>query len=79
MMGATAKVSVAIGEAELGWAKARARRERKSLSAVVTESLAQQRRLEALDDVIAWMSEGQKPPTPVERRAARRALRSQRP
>ena len=71
-----AKVSVAIGEAELGWAKARARRERKSLSAVVTESLATQRRLEALADVVEWMSADQKPLTPAERRDAARQLRS---
>ncbi len=74
-MGA-AKVSVAIGEIELGWAKARARRERKSLSAVVTESLAAQRRLEALGEVVAWMSAGEPPLTRTEREAARRSLRS---
>jgi len=74
-MTTTAKVSVALGRAELGWARARARREHKSLSAVVTESLAAQRRLEALGEVVAWMAEGQAPLTRAERAAARRALR----
>jgi hypothetical protein len=77
-MAATAKVSVAIGEAELGWAKARARRERKSLSSIVTESLATQRRLEALGDVVVWMSKGKPPLTKAERRTAARELRSPR-
>lgn len=40
----TAKVSVAIGEEELQWARSLARREGKSLSAVLTESLAERRR-----------------------------------
>jgi hypothetical protein len=71
-----AKVSVAIGEAELDWAKAVARRERKSLSAVVTESLAARQRLEALGEVVAWMSKGQPPLTKAERAKARRDLRS---
>ena len=75
-MGATAKVSVAIGQAELGWARARARRERKSLSAVVTETLAAQRRLEALAEVVAWMAEGQPRLTKDEIDAVGRELRS---
>lgn len=53
-----------------------ARRDRKSVSAVVTESLAAQKRLEALGEVVAWMSEGQHPATKAERASARRALRS---
>jgi len=73
-----AKVSVAIGEEELGWARSIARREHKSLSAVVTESLAAQRRLEALGEVVAWMSKRQAPLTRAERRAASRQLRSRR-
>ena len=77
-MGATAKVSVAIGHAELGWARERARRERKSLSAVLTETLAAQRRLEALAEVVAWMGEGQPPLTKTEAAAAARELRSRR-
>lgn len=77
-MAATAKVSMALGQAELGWAKARARREGKSLSAVVTESLAAQRRLEALTEVVEWMQAGQAPLSPAELRAAERSLRSRR-
>ena len=71
-----AKVSVASGEEELGWARSIARREHKSLSAVVTESLAAQRRLEALAEVVVWMSKGQAVLTNGERRTASRQLRS---
>jgi hypothetical protein len=71
-----AKVSVAIAEAELDWAKAVARRDRKSLSAVVTESLAAQRRLEALGEVVAWMSKAQPPLTKAERAKTKRELRA---
>jgi hypothetical protein len=73
-MGATAKVSVAIGRAELAWAKTLARREGKSLSAVVTESLAERRRLSALAEVVAWMAEGQPPLTAAEVNDARREI-----
>jgi len=75
-MAATAKVSVAIGKAELSWAKARAKREHKSLSAVVTETIATQRRLEALRDVVVWMQSEQAPLEPRELAAASRELKS---
>jgi hypothetical protein len=77
-VGATAKVSVALAEVELRWARARARREGKSLSAVVTETLAAQRRLEALADVVEWMQADQPPLTKAERRAADRMITSRR-
>lgn len=70
----TAKVSVAIGQHELAWARAIARRDRKSLSAVLTESLAEQKRLAALREVLAWMEEGQAPLRVDELQAARREL-----
>ena len=73
-MTATAKVSVAIGRDELAWAKTVARREGKSLSAVVTESLAERRRLTALAEVVAWMGEGLPPLTDAELNTARRAI-----
>jgi hypothetical protein len=73
-MTSTAKVSVAIGRDELAWAKALARRERKSLSAVVTESLAERRRLSALAEVVAWMGQGQPPLTEAELSGVRRAI-----
>jgi hypothetical protein len=57
----TAKVSVAIGQAELAWARERAKEQGKSLSAVLTESLAEQKRLAALQDVLDWMGEGKAP------------------
>jgi hypothetical protein len=77
-MSSTAKVSVAIGREELAWAKTLARRERKSLSAVVTESLAERRRLAALAEIVAWMGEGQPPLTDAELRAAHRELQAAR-
>jgi nucleotide-binding universal stress UspA family protein len=70
----TAKVSVAIGEDELEWARAVARREGKSLSAVLTESLAERRRLVALREVVSWMAKGEAPLTREELAAAGREL-----
>jgi hypothetical protein len=66
----TAKVSVAIGEDELEWARAVARREGKSLSAVLTESLAERRRLAALREVVSWMGQGEEPLSTEELAAA---------
>ena len=54
----------------LAWAKTLARLEGKSLSAVVTESLAERRRLAALAEVVAWMAEAQPPLTDDELNAA---------
>lgn len=68
----TAKVSVALGEDELEWARSVARREGKSLSAVVTESLAERRRLAALRAVVAWMGKGEEPLSEKELAAATR-------
>jgi hypothetical protein len=70
----TAKVSVAIGEEELHWARSVARREGKSLSAVLTESLAERRRLAALREVVAWMGKGEEPLSKEELAAANREL-----
>lgn len=72
----TAKVSVAIGEDELAWARTIARREGKSLSAVLTESLAERRRLAALREVVAWMSRGQTQLSAAELSEARRVVES---
>ena len=71
---ATAKVSVAIGEDELAWARSVARREGKSLSAVFTESLAERKRLAALREVVAWMGKGEEPLSKEELAAANREL-----
>ena len=46
-MAATQKLSVSIGREEARWARARARRRKKSVSAVLTEALATVRQLEA--------------------------------
>jgi hypothetical protein len=77
-MSSTAKVSVAIGRDELAWAKTLAHREGKSLSAIVTEALAERRRLAALAEVVAWMGEDQHPLTDPELEAAQRDLSSKR-
>lgn len=77
-MGAVEKVSVAIGREELGWAKNRAAREGKSLSALLTETLAERRRLEALAEVVAWMGEDAPAVSKAELAAARRELRGRR-
>jgi hypothetical protein len=73
-MASTEKISVAIGRDELAWAKSVARREGKSLSAVVTESLAERRRLAALGEVVAWMAEGEPPLTEAELNVARHEI-----
>ncbi len=70
----TVKVSVAIGEDELAWARAVARRDGKSLSGVVTESLAERKRLAALREVVSWMGEGEAPLSEEELDAANREL-----
>lgn len=70
----TAKVSVAIDREELAWARSVARRERKSLSAVVSESLAERRRLSALRDVVDWMAKGRRALCEEELREATREL-----
>lgn len=77
-MVSTAKVSVAIGRDELAWAKTLARSEGKSLSAVVTESLAERRRLVALAEVVAWMGEGQPALSDAELKVAQRELAAKR-
>ena len=74
-MSNTAKISVAVGHDELDWARRNAKRRGKSLSAVVTEALSEQRRVEAMRDVLEWIGEEQPPLTEKERAAARRALR----
>jgi hypothetical protein len=68
-VGSTAKVSVAIGRSELAWAKTSARRQGKSLSTIVTESLAERQRLTALAEVVEWMAQGESPVTDDEVRA----------
>ena len=70
----TAKVSVAIGQEELAWARSIARRDRKSLSAVLTESLAEQKRQAVLREVLAWMEDGQAPLSAEELERASREL-----
>jgi hypothetical protein len=52
-MAATQKLSVSIGIEEAKWIRARARRRRKSVSAVLTEALATVRQLEARREFLA--------------------------
>jgi hypothetical protein len=46
-MAAAEKISVSVGMEDLSWARRRAKREAKSLSAVVSEALRRQRQAEA--------------------------------
>jgi hypothetical protein len=52
---AVVKISVAIDETDLAWARARAKREKVSLSSVLSEAVRQRRQMEARDDVLAEM------------------------
>jgi ubiquinone biosynthesis protein UbiJ len=49
------KVSVSIDEKDLRWLRRQAKRRRKSLSSVLTESVQQARRERALDEVLRWL------------------------
>jgi hypothetical protein len=49
------KVSVSLEEKDLQWLRRQAKRRRKSLSSVLTESVQQARRERALDDVLLWL------------------------
>ena len=49
------KVSVSIDEKDLKWLQRQAKRRRKSLSSVLTESVQQARREQALDAVLRWL------------------------
>jgi hypothetical protein len=51
-MARSVKLSVSIEKAELEWARREARRTGKTLSAVMTEALREQRRLEAMDRLL---------------------------
>lgn len=75
-MGATAKISIAIGREELAWVKKRAKRARTSVSAVISEAIAERRRFEALQDVVDWALADQPALTESELAAVRRELRS---
>lgn len=49
------KVSVSLDEDDLAWLRRQAKRRRKSLSAVLSESVRQARRERALDEVLRWL------------------------
>ena len=52
---AAVKVSVSLDEKDLRWLRRQAKRRRKSLSSVLTESVQQARRERALDEVLLWL------------------------
>jgi hypothetical protein len=70
----TEKLSVSIGVAEAKWVRARARRKRKSVSAIVTEALATVRQLEARREFLAKL-EPEELATDAEADAIRRQWR----
>lgn len=49
------KVSVSLDSEDLAWLRRQAKRKRKSLSAVLGESVRRARRERALDEVLAWL------------------------
>jgi len=49
-------VSVSIDEKDLQWLQRQAKRRRKSLSSLLTESVRQRRHEQALDDVLRWLN-----------------------
>ena len=58
-MATTEKLSVSIGIDEAKWVRARARRKRKSISAVLTEALATVRQLEARREFLERLEPGE--------------------
>jgi hypothetical protein len=52
-MAAAEKISISVGAEDLRWARQRAKREVKSLSAVVSEALRRQRQAEARTRLLA--------------------------
>jgi hypothetical protein len=58
-MASTQKLSVSIGVAEAKWVRARARRKKKSVSAIVTEALATVQQLEARREFLARLEPGE--------------------
>lgn len=79
------KVTIAIGKAEYAWARKRAKREGRSVSAVLTAATREvaeaeakrERQQQAWAELQEWMLGG-KPPTAVELEAARRELDGER-
>jgi hypothetical protein len=71
-MATITRVSVWLNSEDLAWAKQRARRDNKTLSAVVSEALLKERRAEALDELIADL--GGEDITEAERQALHKEL-----
>lgn len=60
------KVSISLSEEQLAWAKKRAKRLKTSLSAVLSEAIREQERMEAGREVLAWLEEVHPPATAAE-------------
>jgi hypothetical protein len=73
-MANTAKISITVPIKDLEWAKASAKKRNAPLSLVISEALAEQKRKEAMDELLAWLKEGNRPVSPEELEAARREL-----
>jgi hypothetical protein len=58
-MAATQKLSVSIALDEAKWIRARARRKKKSVSAVLTEAIATVRQMEARREFLAKLEPGE--------------------
>lgn len=70
----TTKISVALGIDELEWVRARAKRQKASLSATLTAVLAEHRRLEAMREILDGLNQDQDPVTDAERARVLREL-----
>ena len=49
------KLSVSLDEADIEWLRKQAKRQKKSLSAVLGEAVRQSRRERALDELLRWL------------------------
>lgn len=68
------RVRVTLAHDDLEWAKSRALREGRRVSAVLQDALRAWRTAEARRDVTQWLGDGQEPITAAERAALEREL-----
>lgn len=69
--GGTEKLSVSVAKNDIGVLRARARKlYAGNLSAVIAEAAARIREEEGRQELLAWLQDGEHPPTAAERQAA---------
>jgi hypothetical protein len=72
------KLSVSLQPEQAAWLRARARKDRRALSAVLGDAVAEAQRREAQQELLAWLTAESGPVTEAERDAVRRELGSAR-